>query len=299
MDYKRKIDIAISILRSIPQDCTIELSYSGGKDSDVILELAKMSGIPFEAIYKQTTIDPPGTTQHVKSVGARIVRPEMTFFKLIEKKGLPTRFKRFCCGYLKEYKIHDRAIQGIRKCESFKRMRMYNEPEVCRVYNRREKVRVYLPILEWSDEDVERFINERGIKCAPVYYDNDGNFDVKRRLGCIGCPMSRSGRISEFLQYPKMLKLWIRALRVFRMSHRSDLFRDEYDEVFNDIFCKSIKEYENRLVIPVYPIGVESTGEWLERYFGIDSHHIPRFPDGEHFLDTKLFLEDFFKVNLD
>ena len=52
MDYKRKIDFAIKLLRSIPQDGPIELSYSGGKDSDVILELVRMAGIPFEAIYK-------------------------------------------------------------------------------------------------------------------------------------------------------------------------------------------------------------------------------------------------------
>lgn len=48
MDLQRKIDFAIKLLRSIPQDGPIELSYSGGKDSDVILELAKMAGIPFE-----------------------------------------------------------------------------------------------------------------------------------------------------------------------------------------------------------------------------------------------------------
>ena len=39
----------------------LEICYSGGKDSDVILELAKMSGVDYRAIYKNTTIDPPGT----------------------------------------------------------------------------------------------------------------------------------------------------------------------------------------------------------------------------------------------
>lgn len=58
------------LLRSIPQDGPIEVSYSGGKDSDVILQLAKEAGIPFEAIYKQTSIDPPGTTAHAKAMGA-------------------------------------------------------------------------------------------------------------------------------------------------------------------------------------------------------------------------------------
>ena len=174
MDYKRKIDFAIKLLRNIPRDGTIEVSYSGGKDSDVILELAKMAGIPFEAIYKNTTIDPPGTIAHCKANGVTIVNPKLRFFDLVKEKGFPTRFQRFCCGYLKEYKIHDRAIQGIRRDESRKRAERYKEPEYCRAYPKGEKARIYLPILEWTNDDVLRFIEERGITCAPVYYDRGG-----------------------------------------------------------------------------------------------------------------------------
>ena len=58
-ELQKKVDFAIKLLQSIPQDGDIEISYSAGKDSDVILELAKMAGIPYRAIYKNTTIDPP------------------------------------------------------------------------------------------------------------------------------------------------------------------------------------------------------------------------------------------------
>ena len=58
-ELEKKVERAIRLLQSIPQDGDIELSYSSGKDSDVILELAKMAGIPYRAIYKATTIDPP------------------------------------------------------------------------------------------------------------------------------------------------------------------------------------------------------------------------------------------------
>lgn len=175
MNLERKVDFAIKLLRSIPtNDGPIELSYSGGKDSDVILELAKMAGIPFEAIYKNTTIDPPGTIQHCRENGVTILKPKTTFLQLVEKKGSPSRFVRFCCEVLKEYKVYNRAIQGIRRCESTARAKRYHEPEICRVYNPREKVRVYLPILEWTDEDVADFIAQRGIKCAPMYYDGGG-----------------------------------------------------------------------------------------------------------------------------
>ena len=42
---------AIKILRMYRGDDPIEVSYSGGKDSDVILALTKMAGIPYRAIY--------------------------------------------------------------------------------------------------------------------------------------------------------------------------------------------------------------------------------------------------------
>ena len=68
-ELEKKVERAIRLLQSIPQDGDIELSYSSGKDSDVILELAKMAGIPYRAIYKATTIDPPQTiAQDRKSV---------------------------------------------------------------------------------------------------------------------------------------------------------------------------------------------------------------------------------------
>ena len=211
MNLNRKIDFAIKLLRSIPQDGTIELSYSGGKDSDVILELARMSGIPFEAIYKNTTIDPPGTIAHCKENGVKIVQPKKSFVQIVEEKSMPSRFSRFCCEILKEYKIHDRAIQGIRRAESTARAKRYKEPEYCRLYSKGEKVRIYLPILEWSLDDVAKFIADRGIKCAPMYYDQNGIFHPERRLGCIGCPLATDNGRGEFKQYPQLLKRIIKA----------------------------------------------------------------------------------------
>lgn len=188
MEYKKKIDFAIKLLRSIPQDGPLELSYSGGKDSDVCLRLAQMAGIKFEAIYKNTSIDPPGTIKHCLEAGCTIINPKKTFFELIEKKGTPSRWKRFCCDALKKYKVHDRAIQGIRREESTKRKKLYKEPEICRVYSHNEKVRVYLPILEWTLEDVARFIEEQGIQLAPHYYDEGGRFTMNVAWGASVAP---------------------------------------------------------------------------------------------------------------
>lgn len=248
-ELQKKVDFAIRLLRSIPtDDGPVEISYSGGKDSDVILELAKMAGISFRAIYKNTTIDPPGTIKHCKDKGVEVFAPTINFFDLVKKKGCPTRRARFCCEYLKEYKVLDRAVQGIRRSESVKRAKLYKEPEVCRTYPHKQgKCRVYLPILEWTDEDVDEFIAERGIKCHPLYYDEQGKFHVERRLGCIGCPMKSDSGKADFLKYPKFLKLLIAANQEYLDTHPHvgavKNFGNAYNIMFHNLFCDSYEQY--------------------------------------------------------
>ena len=42
------------------------LTYSGGKDSDACIEVAKIAGIPFEVEHSHTTADAPETVRHVR-----------------------------------------------------------------------------------------------------------------------------------------------------------------------------------------------------------------------------------------
>ena len=276
-ELQKKVDFAIKLLQSIPQDGDIELSYSGGKDSDVILELAKMAGIPYRAIYKNTTIDPPGTIAHAREVGAEVIHPEKTFFQLISEHGFPSRFSRWCCSVLKEYKVCDRAIQGIRRSESRKRADRYKEPEECRVYSAKEKVKVYLPILEWTDEDVAEFINERNIKCHPLYY-RGGQFDVTQRLGCMGCPLkSRKKRIQEFKNNPKLLKAWIRAgqkrfkSEAYQNGGAKHKFKDAFEAMGYMLFCENIDEFKEK----TYGMfGEFDWKEFLQNEFKIDMSDI-------------------------
>ena len=274
---EKKVERAIRLLQSIPQDGDIEVSYSGGKDSDVILELAKMAGIPYRAIYKSTTIDPKGTIAHAREMGAEVIRPKKTFFQLISEHGFPSRFQRFCCSALKEYKIYDRAIQGIRRSESRKRAENYKEPEMCRVYSAKEKVKVYLPILEWTDQDVEEFIKERNIKCHPLYY-RGGQFDVTKRLGCIGCPLqSRKKRIQEFKDNPKMLKAWIRAgqkrytSEKYQNGKAKHKFKDAFEVMGYMLYCDNIEDFKEK----TYTLfGEFDWKEFLQNEFKIDMSDI-------------------------
>lgn len=47
-----KVDIALKLLKSTCRDKEVELSYSGGKDSDVILELRKWLVLTIEQYIK-------------------------------------------------------------------------------------------------------------------------------------------------------------------------------------------------------------------------------------------------------
>ena len=274
---KKKVDFAIKLLQSIPQDGDIEISYSAGKDSDVILELAKMAGIPYRAIYKNTTIDPPQTIAHAREMGAEVVRPKKSFFQLVSEHGYPSRYARFCCSFLKEYKVCDRAIQGIRRSESRNRAERYKEPEMCRIYSAKEKVKVYLPILEWTDQDVEEFIKERNIKCHPLYY-RGGQFDVTKRLGCMGCPLqSRKKRIQEFKDNPKMLKAWIRAGQKYFLSDKYQKgksyfkFKDAFESMGYQLYCDNIEQFKEK----TYGMfGDFDWKEFLQKEFKIDMSDI-------------------------
>ena len=277
-ELQKKVDRAIRLLQSIPQDGDIEVSYSGGKDSDVILELAKMAGIPYRAIYKATTIDPPQTIAHAREMGAEVVKPKKTFFQLISENGFPSRNSRFCCSILKEYKICDRAIQGIRRSESRKRADRYKEPERCRVYSAKEKVKQYLPILEWNDQDVEEFIKEKNIKCHPLYYREGGGFDVTKRLGCMGCPLaSRNKRIQFFKDNPRWLKAWIRAGQKRYTSEKYQngkakvKFKDAFEAMGYLLYCDNIEEFKEKTY------GLFGEFDWkkfLQKEFNIDMSDI-------------------------
>ena len=139
-----KIEKAIESLRIAEKiakdfyDKPLVVTYSGGKDSDVLLDLALKSGINFEVSHSVTTVDAPQTNRHVNRVFERLRAnginaykrmPEykgkpINMFDLIVKKGIPpTRLIRYCCSVFKESSEKNRVVAlGVRAAESSKRM---------------------------------------------------------------------------------------------------------------------------------------------------------------------------------
>ena len=269
---EKKVEQSIKLLRSIPQDKgQITIAYSGGKDSDVCLELCKMAGIPFKAVYHSTTIDPPGTIRHVEENGVEISRPKEPFFRLLQKHGYPSRFVRYCCKLLKERYDSDIVVQGIRASESNARADRYKEPEQCRVYDKKHKSRVYMPILYWTDEDIKEFVTERGIKCHPLYY-RGGQFDVTQRLGCIGCPLQSSAkRVRQFKQYPKYVRLYIKNAQKWYDAHKNNGKTYKYDNAIDAFVATLFFETYQDFYEHTYTLfGKTDWRKYLEDYFKID-----------------------------
>lgn len=138
-----KIERSISILR-LASEMSYDYygkpficCYSGGKDSDVLLQLCKMA-LPlnkFEVMSSHTTVDAPETVYHIRDVikdlnnngGVGYIhyphdkdgRPISMWSLIVQRKMPPTRIARYCCSVLKEISTPNRmAVLGVRAAES-------------------------------------------------------------------------------------------------------------------------------------------------------------------------------------
>ena len=277
-ELQKKIDRVIKLIRLAGADGeVVQVSYSGGKDSDVILQLTKEAGINYRAIYNNTTIDPPGTIAHAREMGAEIRQPKRSFYKIVEANGIPNRRRRFCCAELKEKKILDKCIIGVRRDESTRRAARYKEPTECRWFGAKKPenhVERFYPLLDWTTKDVVDFINDRGIKIHPLYYREDGTIDGSRRLGCIGCPLSSyHKRLAQLKEHPAFTRALIRSA------------------------CKYIDTHPNA---PVVKRGKNGYRYFYENYFFNNSWEYGKKAQEEKLFETdyKALLEDYFKIKL-
>jgi phosphoadenosine phosphosulfate reductase len=108
---KSKIDYSVEFVRAFGEsmkranpDDKLYVCFSGGKDSVVLAEIVKRSGVPYELHYNITGLDYPETVRFIRNFGGVIMHQhEKSFFQLLkQQKILPTRQVRFCCAELKE-----------------------------------------------------------------------------------------------------------------------------------------------------------------------------------------------------
>lgn len=212
MTLQEKIDYSIAFIRkaeklSLALQPTegFYVGFSGGKDSQAVLELVKMAKVKYRAVYNVTTNDPAENVRFIKNYYPEVEFkvPTNSFLQLIPKYGIPTQLHRWCCAKFKESSgLGYAVITGVRRQESAKRSK-YNEitkfgktkagrasvdldkmeANEFRCVGGKDKFLLY-PILDWTEKDVWDFISLRGLPVNPCY-------KTHKRVGCVFCPFSR------------------------------------------------------------------------------------------------------------
>ena len=89
------VQLAIERLKQFEPEDGYYLAFSGGKDSVVIKELAKMADVKHDSHYSVTTIDPPELIYAIrKHPDVEWARPEMPLLKKLEVRGFPCRTRQ-------------------------------------------------------------------------------------------------------------------------------------------------------------------------------------------------------------
>lgn len=196
------------------------VTYSGGKDSQVLVALAERAGINFEVVNSHTTADAPETVYFIREqfkameergIKCSIVMPRykdkpVSMWTLIPQIMVPpTRLMRYCCSVLKETSGKNRFIAtGVRWAESTSRK---NNRGVMEFNHRNKEKRITM--MDDNDEKRQLFetCNLKGkMTVNPLYCEG------QKRVGCIGCPMAgRGGRQREFMRWPAYEKMYISA----------------------------------------------------------------------------------------
>lgn len=208
---ERKAEMAVEFLRDVfsRYRLPVVVSYSGGKDSLVAVDLVARTGYKFSLLFNDTGLEAPETYENVKAVaelyGAELIVASAgdRFWHAIREFGPPARDYRWCCKVIKlapiTKAIEERyprgaiSVVGQRASESFQRARLG------RISPSRWVARavVVAPIQDWNALEVWGYIFLRGLPYNKAY---EGGFD---RLGCVVCPANELAEFELVKQYYK------------------------------------------------------------------------------------------------
>ena len=182
----------------------ISVAYSGGKDSQVILELVSQVIVPSEyiVIYTNTGMELPNNPQIVDNAIKcyKDKFPELRFETAKAQVdmvnnwkffGPPSRMHRWCCSVAKSIpfyvaisKISEQksfiVFEGVRREESNAR----NNYERTANHVKHSMVKNVRPIIEWNDTEVYMYLFYRDCKINSLY-----RYGLTR-VGCSICPFS-------------------------------------------------------------------------------------------------------------
>ena len=197
------------------QSRRLVVSYSGGKDSLVVLDLACKYLKNFVVIFNDTSLELPDTYINVHEVenkyGIEIhwARARCDFSTIVKMLYLPSRDFRYCCKMLKLAPISQLlkklaptgsiSIVGQRRYESSLRARL---PQIAKsrwVAN----TLVAAPINEWTSLHVWLYIFRENLPYNKAY---EKGFD---RIGCWACPANELAELDLASHWYSNLREWL------------------------------------------------------------------------------------------
>jgi len=179
-----KIESAISnVKEALAQHTNPVITFSGGKDSLIVLEIVRSIRPETTALFANTGNEYAETVPYVRSFSNVIeLHPEKTFWQCVKEYGLPenkSKSKRHgnaCCFWLKEKPLRawqkennvDLVFTGLTVAES--RQRMMTLKRMGHYYfNKLDKAYRCHPIHNWTSQDVWDYIRFKGLRYNPIY----------------------------------------------------------------------------------------------------------------------------------
>ena len=218
-------------------ECKLNLGFSGGKDSVVLKYFADYYGINYVANFNNTQIEQykemiPFIRANYPDVN--IIHPDKkdSFFVLMQSKGLPSLFRRWCCESLKhsnpklkDYRVNIMGVRGEESAGRLKRGEISVFGSSKRASKRREelkktfaktntqiqceggkdKVNIY-PVFDLTEKEIFSLIKTEKLIIPDAY-------NKYSRIGCAFCPFaSYRENLDTIKTNPNLVKAWLRVM---------------------------------------------------------------------------------------
>jgi phosphoadenosine phosphosulfate reductase len=231
MTLKEKVREAVKFLREHEPPEGYTVKFSGGKDSIVMYDIVKKSGVKFQAFYHWTDIEPPEVASFIKEYYPEVtwVKPRKSFWELVVRIGPPTKIKRWCSTKLK-YVVRIKGaskhvIAGLRAEESWRRAKRGRIS-----YNADARGYVYSPLFYFTKDEIWEYIKKEHLPYSSLY---DEGF---KRTGCVVCPFICGTALLE-----EHKKRWKDIYKKFEESVREHF--EERKEFYQGIGVRNAEEF--------------------------------------------------------